>query len=121
METMTIQQAVEKVNDSASSIFTKEDVINILKNIKEEDKKETPDLENMLIDLREKIIKSVKRLDSDEIVDFDSIELSLNYSREIVIDSVSLDYSIITDEIEVVFSEILSEIEEKQEQKEEQQ
>jgi hypothetical protein len=89
----TIQQAVASVQNAPSSIFTREDVINLLNGISAP--KGGIQIDRQIIkDLCEEILDTVKdnarSLDSSEVCDLSTAEFSLNYN-ELSLDSVDID------------------------------
>jgi hypothetical protein len=99
-----IETTVKRVQESPSSVFTKEDVLNLLKAMEApEEVKEEPvkkDLspkevkEKILAELKEKILEKFRAeledaMDSD-LVDFDSAEFSIGYDRRVEIDSIDV-------------------------------
>ena len=89
----TIQQAVASVQNAPSSIFTREDVINLLNGIEapkggiQMDRQTTKDLCEAILDA---INSNVRSLDSGDVCDLSSAEFSLNYN-ELSLDSVDID------------------------------
>lgn len=97
----TLQQAVASVQNAPSSIFTREDVINLLNGIS------TPkggiEINRQIIkDLSEAILDTVKDnargLDTSDVCDLGTAEFSLNYN-EIQLDSVDIDSDSIAENV----------------------
>lgn len=99
-----LETVIKRVQESPSSVFTKEDVLNLLKAMEApEEVKEEPvkkDLspkevkEKILAELKEKILEKFRAeledaMDSD-LVDFDSAEFSIGYDRRVEIDSIDV-------------------------------
>ena len=89
--TNVISKMKDNVNESLSSIFTKEDVIKILETIGEESKEESGSsvmtqekIEEILDDLRS-VLSNVEDIE----VDTDDVELSIE-GREISVDNVEI-------------------------------
>ena len=93
---MNKSKLIDVVNNSASSIFTKEDVLKLLKQLSEGDYT-AEDLEN----IREELKSEFDSLDADDIVDYDSAEFNIHenvvsleniqtdpYTYETIIDNV---------------------------------
>jgi hypothetical protein len=121
MEKMTKQQAIEMVKNSFPTIFAKEDVIKLIESIQEteSDNQNTNKVVcNVLEDLKSKIKKSVRNLDSSDMVDYDSIELSINYCREISVDGICVNIDTITDSIDETIDEAIKEYEVEEENEE---
>ena len=97
---MKKQEAINKVNESIGSIYTKEDVINIINQI-EDTQAETPSFDG------QEIVKSVmdvwhdkvhdifhdlaSEINSNDIVDMSECEFSLEYDNRIVLNGVSFE------------------------------
>lgn len=89
----TLEQTLVAVEENLSSIFTKEDVISLLKDIKEEDNKvmlSDQQKEEILSD----IMQSIEYVESD-IVDKDSVRFEVDSTNYITIYSVDVDFNVI--------------------------
>ena len=116
MEKMTKQQAIEMVNNSFPTIFAKEDVIKLLEAITETESNNQKSFVDVLKKLQKSVIDNIGNLNSDEVVDYDSIQLSISYSREITIDDLSVNYDTIQDAVIDSFDEVVSNYEEEEEE-----
>lgn len=113
--------AVQKhdVDCSFPSIFSREDVKHLLEefgyglitNVMEmKEEKRTISLEgveelsNLLCGA---IASKIERLDSSDVVDFDSVSLSISYNNQVEIDSIDYISDTITDEVESAVEEVL--------------
>jgi septum formation inhibitor-activating ATPase MinD len=86
---VSIEQAVVKVNECMSSVFTKNDVLNLLQSI--EMKKENLVTKEMLVTfITDYVETQVERLDAGDILDLSSAEFELN-GNEITLESVDID------------------------------
>ena len=86
---VSIEQAVVKVNECMSSVFTKEDVLNLLQSI--EMKKENLVTKEMLVTfVTDYVENQVERLDAGDILDLSSAEFELN-GNEITLENVDID------------------------------
>lgn len=101
--TQTIQDAVASVQNAPSSIFTKDDVLNLLNRI--EIPKEAVinpltqfQIEHLINTITEAITENAENVSSD-CIDKDSAEFSLNYNNCIELDNVEFDNSNIVDAI----------------------
>lgn len=127
---MTIQQVICQVDQSSGSIFTREDVINILKSIEleEQDTLEVPKKgkkgkkpeevftltlsqgRELAILLSNQIESNIQDLDDDDIIDRHNAEFELS-GNEISLESVAIDKlticSVATDDIEDSIEEFL--------------
>lgn len=108
MENLTKQQATEMVNNSVSSIFSKDDVLKLIQAIVEPvNKKAVNEAVCMALeDLQSRIDTAINNLDDSDIVDMDSIELSIGHNNKIEVDRVSLDYDAIITCIENEIDEL---------------
>ena len=95
---MTIEQAIQSLKNSPSSILTREDVITLLTSIKPE--ASTPRFTQEIADVIKNTVERIlDNLDTDNVVDFDSAEFSINY-RELTLDHVDVDFSRVIREID---------------------
>jgi hypothetical protein len=115
-----IETTVKRVQESPSSVFTKEDVIYLLKDIqtpevaKEESVKK--DLspkevkEKILAELKEKILEKFREELEDsmgpDLVDFDSAEFSIGYDRRVEIESIEVNKEEIIEILDRVFDDL---------------
>lgn len=105
--TMTKQQAVENVQNSISSIFSKEDVIKLINSIEDAQSK---DIFNILQDLRSKVCNKISNASSEDIVDFDSAELEMDYNRTVNLQSIDIRMDDLECDIDELFQDAISEI-----------
>jgi len=87
--TRTIEEVVELVKGNYSSVFSKEDVLNLIQSI-EVAKEPNVTKESLVNFITEYIENEIERLDSDDVVDTHSVEFCLN-GNEIGIDSINID------------------------------
>ena len=86
---MKKENVLEVVQNSVSSIFTKDDVLKLITSIEQEQQtNQVYDLIKKLQDLQENISYRFQNLNSDEIVDYDSVEFSIGYNNRIEVDDV---------------------------------
>ena len=95
-EKMKISDAITKVENGFGSIYSKEDVLNLLSNL-EINSGTNNVTEEKIRDFCESIKSSI--MDNSSIVDTDNIELSIGYNNQIEIDDVPLSSS----EIDSIF------------------
>lgn len=89
-EKMKISDAITKVENGFGSIYSKDDVLNLLSNL--EINSGTNDItEEKIRDFCESIKSSI--MDNSSIVDTENIELSIGYNNQIEIDDVPLSSS----------------------------
>jgi len=109
------------VNNAFPSIFSKEDVkhqleefgyglITIVMEMKDEEKSAGLTFEQRQTlegNLREAISKKLDRLDSSDVVDYDSAEFEIEYGNTLRLESVSFSGDTIAEELEDVISEVI--------------
>ena len=88
---MTKNQTIELLEKQLPSFYSLEQVINIIKGIEEE----TPTLNEdkigeLLGEIETSIQTAIRELDNGDVIDFDSVELTLNYDRKIEIEDISI-------------------------------
>ena len=117
-----LKRSQEFVNNSFPSVYTKQDVIHLLDEfadtittyVFENAKEEKPSnrinpevLQELQSALIEAINSKIERLDSNEVVDFDSISLSISYNNQVELESIDYNSDVITDEVESAVEETL--------------
>ena len=91
-----IKTKIDQVSNNLSSIFTKDDVINLLTNLNNElEKYDTPRFEKH--ELLNTFKDVMKDKDFNDVVDVDNIEFSLRYDNKIEITDVPINKDIIID------------------------
>ena len=95
-EKMKISEAITKVENGFGSIYSKEDVLNLLNNL-DLNGGNNGITEEKIRDFSNSIKASI--MDNSSIVDTDNIELSIGYNHQIEIDDVPLSES----ELESIF------------------
>jgi len=103
---ITKENAVAQVQSSISSIFSKEDVINLINSIEVGSSiKITP------IDIARAIDKTVDSLErnSQDLLNYTDIEFSISYDNRIEVDNVGLDFDYIREALENNFSDFAEE------------
>jgi hypothetical protein len=101
------ENVISSVQSSVSSIFSKEDVINLINSIQEEGRKISVNDIQRAID---NVVCSLEN-NEDEIVDRDSIEFSVNYDNRIEVDNLRINFDYIREALENTFMD-LGEVEE---------
>ena len=92
----TLEQTLVAVEENLSSIFTKEDVISLLNNIKQENEEDNKVMlsDQQKEDILSDIMHSIEYVESD-IVDKDSVRFEVDSTNYITIDSVDVDFNVI--------------------------
>ena len=88
---MTKNQTIELLEKQLPSFYSLEQVINMIKGIEEE----TPTLNEdkigeLLGEIETSIETAIRELNNGDIIDFDSVELTINYDRKIEIEDISI-------------------------------
>ena len=99
-------EVLDLVNSSASSIFSKEDVINLIKGIDENNGKViTPN------DIERAIDNVINWVDNNErdLLDLDSAELELNYNNKIEVVGIPIDTDALRSALEINFCDFAQE------------
>ncbi len=117
----SIENAIQSVKDSYPSIYSKDDVTNLLyelmsdldteiSDIVELDRKHQSKLNVDFDDLRSKLCDAIEqklnRMDSNDVVDYDSAEFSINYSNTVEIDTIDINVNNIVDEMGDVIRDV---------------
>ena len=94
----TFENTKTTVKNSISSIFSKDDVIAILNSLETQLQNEQPSLDidkvRFYSKLESLIDNNIGNLDSENIVDFDSAELSLDYNNKVIICGMGINSSL---------------------------
>ena len=110
MKKISLEEAIAKVNDNFSSIFTKDDVISLLSGIKPESKL-TPELSEQI---QNRIEQCVDR-NIDDLVNYDNVSFEINYSNQIEAVDVSINIYELMGHIDAIMSDFVEEEEEVEE------
>jgi hypothetical protein len=96
----TIDQSILAVEKNLSSVFTKEDVLELLKNIEQETNLSDEQRESIVADIMQNIEYA-----EDSIVDKDSVRLDIDSSNYVTIDNVAIDFDTIRNAVkDVIFN-----------------
>ena len=113
-------QVLHSVKHSVSSIFTKDDVLNLISSIaQEEQTNQVYDLIKKLQELQETISYNLQNLNSDDVVDYDSVEFSISYNNRIEVDCMNINVDNLTEIVENGIGELIEELRELELNKEE--
>jgi len=107
------ENVISSVQNSVSSIFSKEDVINLINSIQEEGRKISVN------DIQRAIDKVISWADNNErdLVDLDSVELEMNYDNRIEVTNVPLQLENLREALEnnfMDFGEVEEEVKEEE-------
>ena len=97
---MKKELVLASVQNSVSSIFSKEDVINLISSIEAEGgrKISVDDIERAI----DNVVNSFER-NTEEIVDYTSVEFNISYSNRIDVESIGLNLDYIREALENTF------------------
>lgn len=87
---LTIAEAKQKLNNGFGSIYSKEDVINLLDSISVEEKSSI-DVEKIKEFVQESIECWFNDMSANDYIDHDSIEFSINYGNTLSVDDIQMD------------------------------
>lgn len=123
----SIEDAIQRVKGSYPSIYSKDDVTNLLhelmsdldteiNDIVELDRKfqskPNVDFDDLRSKLHDAISKRLDRMDNNEVVDFDSAEFSINYDNRVELDNIDTNTDSIVDEIDDAIRDVFEVFEE---------
>jgi hypothetical protein len=104
MKKISLEEAIAKVNDNFSSVFTKEDVISLLSGIKPESKL-TPELSEQIQNKIERCLDN----NGGELVLLEDISFEINYNNQIEANDIYLDVRGVMSNIDDIMSEFVEE------------
>jgi len=114
---MTKQQAIDTINASFPSIWSKDDVLQLINKIDEGEG--SIDREKLLEKIKEAVESGIEGMSNDEIVDMSECEFDVRNGNEIVLDSFGINTSDIVDnvmsDVENAIDEYIEELNEKEE------
>jgi len=100
---MNKKELINEITEHFPSVYTKEDVVKLINLL--DDTEPTIDIE----ELKGKIRSKLERLSSEDVVDYGSVELSMNYDNRVEVESIEVQTDTIMDEIEEVIDEYFEE------------
>ena len=95
---MTKEFVLQSVKNSASSIFTKEDVIKLINSVEGGRVISVYDIERAI----DNVVNSFER-NTEEIVDYTSVEFNISYDNRIEVESIGLNLDYIREALENTF------------------
>ena len=108
---MKKENVLQSVQNSVSSIFTKDDVLNLISSIEQEQQtNQVYDLIKKLQELQETISYNLQNLNSDDVVDYDSVEFSISYNNRIEVDCMNINVDNLTEIVENGIGELIEEL-----------
>ena len=105
--TITKQNAIAQVQNSISSIFSKEDVIKLINSVEGGRVISVYDIQRAI----DNVVNSFER-DTEDIVDYTSVEFNISYDNRIEVESVGLNLDFIREALENTFMDFGELIEE---------
>jgi hypothetical protein len=96
-----IQQAISAVESAYPSLFTKEDVVKLLNDIDLESSAAPSASEFTVDDLVEAVSEVISGFDTEDIVSYEDIELSIDHNHRIEIDNINVDLNDLHDEVSI--------------------
>ena len=113
-------QVLHSVKHSVSSIFTKDDVLELISSIEQEEQTNPVyEMIKKLQDLQEAISCNFQNLGSEEVVDYDSVEFSISYNNRIEVDCMNINVDTLTEIVENGIGELIEELRDEELNKEE--
>ena len=103
---MKVQEAITAVETSIGSMYTREDVISLLKKLEAPVVTGNVNVSDLISKVSATIKDAARNLDND-VIDKSSAEFSLNYN-EIELDSVDLDHGEIATQIQTDVEEVIN-------------
>ena len=97
----TIDQSILAVEKSVSSIFNREDVIELLKNIEQETELSDDKKSEIISDIMQSI-----ECEESNIVDKDSIKLTIDSSNYVSVDSFDVEFNVIRNAVRDVIENL---------------
>ena len=97
----TIDQSILAVEKSVSSIFNREDVIELLKNIEQETELSDDKKSEIISDIMQSI-----ECEESNIVDKDSIKLAIDSSNYVSVDSFDVEFNVIRNAVRDVIENL---------------
>jgi len=96
---MTKQEAINTINASFPSIWSKDDVLQLINKIDEGESEVSIDKDNLLEKIRKAVENGIDGMSNDEIVDISSCEFDIRNGNEIYVDSIGINTSDIVDAV----------------------
>lgn len=114
-KSLTVAEAIEKVEQGFGSVYTKEDVISLLNALKVDGGSEATSMKDVikeLKNLKNKIVDKVMENMESEVIDYDSASFTIEYDNKIQIDSIDLDDYQVEMAIKTAIDDVVEELEE---------
>lgn len=105
---MNKQEAITQVQDCISSVFSKEDVIKLIEQIKDGDSMSVLKAKEFTELITYKFKSRLERI-SDDLIDYGSAEFTIEHDNRLELNEVGLHLDDITDELETIVEMAISE------------
>ena len=96
---MTKQEAIQTINTSFPSIWSREDVLQLINKLDDEKLEGFVDKDKLLTKIKDAVENAINGMSNDEIIDTSDCEFEIRNGNEIVIDSVGVNTSDIVDAV----------------------
>ena len=96
---MNKKELINEITEHFPSVYTKEDVVKLINLLDDTQPKIDVD------ELKQKIRNKIERLSSEDVVDYSSVELSMNYDNRVEVESIEINTDNIIEEIEEIVDE----------------
>ena len=100
---MNKKELINEIAEHFPSVYTKDDVVKLINLL--DDTQQKIDVE----ELKRKIRNKLERLSSEDVIDYSSVELSMNYDNRVEVESMDVQSDNIMDEIEETIDEYFDE------------
>jgi len=100
---MNKKELINEITEHFPSVYTKDDVVKLINLL--DDTQQKIDVE----ELKRRIRNKIERLSSEDVVDYSSVELSMNYDNRVELESIEVQSDTIMDEIEETIDEYFDE------------
>jgi hypothetical protein len=119
----SIENAVQRVKGSYPSIYSKDDVTNLLyelmsdldteiNDIVEARQKPNVDLDDLRSKLHDAVYRKLDRMSNSDVIDFDSAEFSINYDNRVELDDINFNVDTLMDEVDEAINDVIEVFEE---------
>ena len=119
----SIENAIHRVKGSYPSIYSKDDVTNLLyelvsdldteiNDIVELRQKPNVDLDDLRSKLHDAIYRKLDRMSNSDVIDFDSAEFSIAYDNRVELDDINFNVDTLIDEVDEAINDVIEVFEE---------
>lgn len=120
----SIENAIQRVKGSYPSIYSKDDVTNLLHElvsdldteindiVEARQPKSNVDLDDLRSKLHDAIYRKLDRMSNSDVIDFDSAEFSIAYDNRVELDDINFNVDTLIDEVDEAINDIIEVFEE---------